>query len=134
MRTVWAWLIISRVHRLIEDVRVGAEADREYRETTQTAPLMVSEAVSRAASVYGINLPLADAQMLAVLRRMAEPCPVDSPPYGAMVLLNNGRMGMVTEGGLVESHGSGLSIVGREPGRWVEAWLLPDVLYLNGRK
>lgn len=93
--------------------------------------MTVAEAVSQACAASDLNYPRDDARMLAVLARDGVPVPLDAMPYGALVELANGRLGLCVNGGAVESHGPGLSVVPAVPGRWVRAWLLPGVAYME---
>lgn len=127
---MWSWLVVSRVSRLVQDLRDGDTTDLEFS-NEDGSKLGVSEAVSHACSPDGLNFPREDSQMLAVLVRDGVPVDIENPPYGALVETVNGRLGLVTNGGLIESHGDGMSVVEREPGRWVRGWLIPGVAYFG---
>lgn len=130
MENVWAWLVVARVSRLVTDLRSGNGAD-EAHATTEGMRLAVAEAISHACAPDGLNWPREDAKLLAVLERDGQSVPVDSAPCGSVVETTAGRLGLVTNGGLIESHGAALSVVPREEGRWLRAWLIPGVSYLE---
>lgn len=128
---MWAWLMLSRVVRLVEDLRTADSADTEWA-ATLGARLMVAEAIRHAVSPEGIFYPPVDAQMLAVLERDGTPVAPLTAPNGAVVEIPGGRLGLVTAGGLIESSGESLCIVPQDAGRWLRAWLIPDVTYFEG--
>ena|GEM_PF-6431175 len=128
---MWAWLMIGRVSRLVDDLREPASADDAWA-SYEGAPLMVAEAVGQAVAAWGAWLPLADRELAGVLSRDGRETRVDGAPAGAVVQLADGRLGLVVVGGVVESYGPGLCIVAPTPGRYVRAWLVPDVAYLEG--
>jgi hypothetical protein len=130
MNTVWAWLMIARVNTLIRDNRTGAQVDQGW-DTHEGAPLTVAEAVSKACSPEGLRWPLDDAKMLAVLARDGVPVSLDAMPQGAAVELTPGRLGLYVGAGVVESHGAALSLVKPDPSRWVRAWLIPGIAYME---
>ncbi|ASX98695.1 hypothetical protein SEA_COLUCCI_24 [Arthrobacter phage Colucci] len=130
MTTVWSWLVLARVSRLVRDIRTGEGTDDAHR-GYEGMRLAVAEAISHACAPDGLNWPREDAKLLAVLERDGHSIPVDSAPYGSVVETTSGRLGMVTNGGLIESNGDALSVVPREPGRWVRAWLIPGVSYFG---
>jgi hypothetical protein len=128
---IWSWLLIGRVSRLVDDLRDPASADAAWAEL-EGAPLMVAEAVGQAMAGWDYWLPLTDRELAGVLARDGVPVPVGSAPAGAVVQLQDGRLGLVAAAGVIESHGVGLSIVPPTPGRYRAAWLVPGVAYLGG--
>ncbi|AIZ01709.1 putative structural protein [Arthrobacter phage vB_ArtM-ArV1] len=130
MTTVWSWLMLARVSRLVRDLRTGVGTDEAYT-AAEGMPLQVAEAISHACAPDGLNWPRDDAKLLAVLVRDGYSVPVDSAPYGSVVETTSGRLGLVTNGGAIESHGAALSVVPHESGRWVRAWLIPGVSYFE---
>ncbi|ALY09871.1 hypothetical protein SEA_ROSIEPOSIE_25 [Arthrobacter phage RosiePosie] len=130
MKTLWSWLVLARVSRLVRDVRSGESADVSHA-AAEGLRLDVAEAISHACAPDGWNWPREDARLLVVLARDGRSVPVDSAPYGSVVETASGRLGLRTNGGLIESHGAALSVVPKEPGRWVRAWLIPGVSYFG---
>ncbi|QGZ17124.1 hypothetical protein HYQ19_gp025 [Arthrobacter phage DrYang] len=130
MEPIWSWLVLARVSRLVKDLRSGVGADDAYA-AADGRRLGVAEAISHACAPDGWNWPKDDAKLLAVLERDGRSVPVDSAPYGSVVETTSGRLGLRTNGGLIESHGEALSVVEQEPGRWVRAWLIPGVSYFG---
>ncbi len=128
MTLVWSWLVLTRVSALVSDLRTAYSADVALADAGG-APLMVAEAVSRACAVDGLTYPRRDDLMLALLARDGIPAPLDAMPYGAMVELATGALGMFTNGGVIESHGAGLSIVPADQARMVRAWMIPGIAY-----
>lgn len=129
---IWAWLMIGRVSRLVDDLREGAQADAALAEY-EGAPLMVAEAIGQAVAAWELWLPFTDQTLAGVLTRDGVAIPVDKAPAGAVVQLLDGRLGLVVPGGIVESYGPGLCVVDPSLGRYVAAWLLPGVAYLKGQ-
>lgn len=130
MKLMWAWLMLSRISGLVVDLRTPDAVDSSQADLTG-APLMVAEAVSMACAPDGLTYPRQDSQLLAVLARDGVPVDLGALPYGAMVELSTGALAVATSGGLIESHGAGLSIVPAEPARMVRAWRLPGVAYFE---
>ena len=128
---MWAWLFIARVTRLVTDLRTADSADIEWFGTLG-ARLMVAEAIRHAVSPENIYFPPVDSQMIAILERDGRVIDPSNAPNGAVVEIPNGRIGVVTTGGLIESHGESLCIVPADPARWLRAWLLPEVVYFEG--
>ncbi|AYD81519.1 hypothetical protein HYP71_gp025 [Arthrobacter phage KBurrousTX] len=130
MKTIWSWLVLARVSRLVSDLRGAASADDSYA-SHEGLPVSIAEAVSHACAPEGWNWPREDPKFLAVLERDGFSVPVDSAPYGSVVETAAGRLALVTNGGLIESHGAGLSVVPDVPGRRVRAWMIPGVSYFE---
>lgn len=128
---MWAWLVITRITRLVEDVRTGEQADMAL-DHHDGAPLMVAEALSHALAVWDVWLPVTDKSAGAVLARDGVLVPVVDAPAGAVVQLQDGRLGVVVPAGVIESYGEGLCLILPTAGRYVRAWLVPGVTYLGG--
>jgi len=128
---IWAWLMIGRVSRLVSDLREPDHADNTLAEY-EGAPLMVAEAIGQAVAAWDVWLPLTDQALAGVLARDGKRVPVAGAPSGAVVQLADGRLGLVVPVGVVESYGPGLCVVPPTPGRYVAAWLVPGVAYLEG--
>lgn len=127
---IWAWLMIGRVSRLVDDLRDGPHADAALSEY-EGAPLMVAEAVGQAVAAWGLWLPFTDRVLAGALARDGVPVPVAGAPAGAVVQLADGKLGLVVPSGVVESYGPGLCIVPPTKGRHIRAWLVPGVAYLG---
>lgn len=130
---VWADLILGRILRLVEDrYETGRDLDAG-RAFGEGGVIHVAEAVGQSAAAHGITLPLTDPHLLAVTRRDGRPGDLADPARGTLLVLADGRLGvMAARGSVVESSGSNLSYVTRpEPGRYVDAWLIPGVKFLE---
>lgn len=130
---MWAWLMLARVARLVEDLRTSDSADEAWRDMLG-ARLMVAEAIRHAVSPEDIYYPPIDAQMIAVMERDGTPVDPLTAPNGAVVEIPGGRIGLVTAGGLIESSGESLCIVPAAADRWLRAWLIPEIQYFEGAK
>jgi hypothetical protein len=130
MVLTWSWLVLSRISGLVKDLRTAASTDYDL-DTAEGAPMMVAEAVSRACAPEGLRYPQHDDTLLAVLARDGVPVDLTTMPYGAVVELATGRLGVLTNGGVIESHGTGLSVVPADPARMRRAWLIPGVAYFE---
>lgn len=132
--TVWAGLIVSRVLHLADTlVPAGADADALLA-ATPGPRLEVAEALGQAASAQGVQIPFVDDHLRMFLAARNTGTPVDLEARGLVVGTADGRLGLtVGRGRVVESHGSGLTVViSPEPGRYVEAFTVPGLALLGG--
>lgn len=135
MATVWNDLVLSRVLTFVDArYRSGAELDADL--ALYEAPrLEVAEVVGQALAPDQVGLPLNDVHLLGVLRKYGAPDPALAAAGRCVVLvLADGRLGLSAgRGAVVESSGKHLALVlAPEAGRYVEAWRLPQVSYLEG--
>lgn len=93
----------------------------------------LAELLGAATAGLGLFIPRQDHQLAAWLARDGIPVPVDAAGRGAVLALQDGRLGLAIGAGVLESAGESLAIVhAPEPGRYVHAWHLPGVTYMGG--
>ncbi len=131
--TVWNESIVYRVlHVATEHYASGGPLDEDVK-AYEGAGIELAESLALALWAYEIQMPLKDSHMAAILARDGRPVPLTQLPRGAVVQTADGRLGLtVGRGSVVESSGPTMSIVDiPENDRYIAAWLIPGVEYLN---
>ncbi|MDZ5076729.1 hypothetical protein [Nesterenkonia sp. HG001] len=127
---VWTGVLAAAVWPLVEyRYTVGRDLDSDWADPEIPRTVSVGQVVSAAVAPHGVALPEDDPRLLAVLRR--DMVMVESSLWWMLAVhADDGRLGVVTPRGVVESAGEQLGLIlSPEPGRYRGYFPVPGVRY-----